>query len=369
MTEHIRLEMDFYGTGQASVSIASERSGERLKEAHLVLLSAFALRQLHNLGRIEPTNQLALNLSSVSNRIVLLSSGAADYGVELIEKRLKVGERRFVATLKYDAEVALLHLDTPGFGILGLDVNYYAPTSVLVLIQHLALAHKGDQSFLSALSGCARMCAVAYQLDKITTPNQPSLARVIANEARMAEGFARPTDPEVEPPPRSAATPTAATPRAMSASNTFCQSCGLPAPTRAVHFYQNIGLLIMRRYSEVKGDLCKSCIDRHFWNMTGKTMLFGWWGLISLIVAPLMILNNTLRWLGSLGMQRPPIQTSKGPSPIWVFSTIGGFLIIGYFVYTVLTASSTASRSQSTSQPIAQESCAVAVIGFTANLR
>ena len=364
MAEHIRLDVDFYGTGEASVKIATELVGERLREACLVLLSGFALRQLHNLGRIEPTDRLCEDLSQVSDRIAMLAAGSADYGVELIERREGAGERRFVVTVKYDAEVALLHLDTPGFGGLGQGVNYFAPKSVLVLVQYLVLAYKGDQSFLLELSECARLCAAAYRLDKITTLNQATLARAIAKRARPLGAPA----PVMEIPAKSepladTSLPAAAPPPSVTAAN-YCQSCGLPAPTKRVHFYQNIGMLIMRRHGEVKGELCKPCIDRHFWNMTGKTMLFGWWGLISLIVAPLVILNNTFNWIGSLGMKSPPVRTARGPSPIWVLLTIGGFLFIGYMIYAFLTASLLSPASPTSSLAIGQETCAVTVVGF-----
>ncbi len=147
-------------------------------------------------------------------------------------------------------------------------------------------------------------------------------------------------------------------------TSSYCDSCGLPAQTKRVHFYQNIGMLVRRSYAEVQGDLCKSCIDRFFWNMTGTTMLLGWWGVISLILAPFMILNNTLRWLGTLTMPRPPIQTSKGPSPFWVFSTIAGFLVLGYFAIASLSLLFTTPPADSPTSIPRQERCAVALIGF-----
>ncbi len=84
--------------------------------------------------------------------------------------------------------------------------------------------------------------------------------------------------------------------------NMFCQSCGAEAPTKHVAFYQNIGALVMRFTRAVEGNLCKSCIHRHFWKFTLVNVTLGWWGLHSLIITPFFLLNNLFRYLSCLGM-------------------------------------------------------------------
>lgn len=76
-------------------------------------------------------------------------------------------------------------------------------------------------------------------------------------------------------------------------------------PTKYVEFYQNIGILVMRFWRSIAGNLCKECIHKHFWSMTGVTLLFGWWGVISFIITPFILLNNIVRYTGALGL--PPI--------------------------------------------------------------
>lgn len=110
----------------------------------------------------------------------------------------------------------------------------------------------------------------------------------------------------------------------------ICESCGMPIETKYVEIYQNIGLLIMRRFGSVKGRFCKSCIDYYFWTMTGKTMLFGWWGVISFFMTPFLLLNNFIRYLSSLGMEKPLITLTPRPSPFWIFSCLGGIFLVGY---------------------------------------
>jgi hypothetical protein len=85
----------------------------------------------------------------------------------------------------------------------------------------------------------------------------------------------------------------------------YCQKCGIEAPTKYVAMYQNIGALVIRFSSSVEGNLCKNCIHSTFWTMTGINMTLGWWGMISLVVTPFFIINNTVRYLGCLGMESP----------------------------------------------------------------
>lgn len=90
------------------------------------------------------------------------------------------------------------------------------------------------------------------------------------------------------------------------ASGITCQMCGIEAPTRKIEFRQNIGMLFTRKYRTVKGSLCKQCIHRSFWKMTGTTLFLGPWGTISLLVSPVFIVNNIVWYVGSLGMPSVP---------------------------------------------------------------
>lgn len=91
----------------------------------------------------------------------------------------------------------------------------------------------------------------------------------------------------------------------------ICQACGIEAPTKQVEFHQNIGALIMRFHNRVRGRLCKNCIHANFWKMTSMTVLVGWLGIISIIIAPFFVLNNIIRYLSALGM--PPVPPDAKP--------------------------------------------------------
>jgi hypothetical protein len=91
----------------------------------------------------------------------------------------------------------------------------------------------------------------------------------------------------------------------------ICQDCGVEAATKYVSFYQNIGALVVRFNKSVEGHLCKSCIHKHFWGMSAITLFLGWWGTISLIVTPFILLNNIGRYVFCLGMD--PVRPGASP--------------------------------------------------------
>jgi len=122
-----------------------------------------------------------------------------------------------------------------------------------------------------------------------------------------------------------------------------------------VEFYENVGAVVMRLHRSIRGNFCKPCVDRWFWDMTGKTFLLGWWGIISFIITPFILINNIVRYITSVGMSRPSIQLSRGPSPFWVFTTIAGTAIALLFV---------GSIALSFVSPISQEECAIQIRGY-----
>jgi hypothetical protein len=91
----------------------------------------------------------------------------------------------------------------------------------------------------------------------------------------------------------------------------ICQSCGLEAPTKYVEFYQNIGVIVLRFHKQIKGNLCKDCISKHFWPMTMITLFLGWWGVISFFYTLFALPNNIIRYLGSLSLEPTPAGATK----------------------------------------------------------
>lgn len=92
-----------------------------------------------------------------------------------------------------------------------------------------------------------------------------------------------------------------------------CQACGIEAPTQSVAFYQNIGLFLARRSASIKGNLCRRCISKYFKSYTLTTLFLGWWGLISFVITPFILLNNIARYIGALSLPGPGIQAMDTP--------------------------------------------------------
>jgi hypothetical protein len=141
---------------------------------------------------------------------------------------------------------------------------------------------------------------------------------------------------------------------------TRCQSCGLPAEIKYIEIYENIGLLIFRVHKSIKGELCKSCINKYFWEYTGKTMLLGWWGVISIMITPFIILNNTFRFITTFGMSNPRSRISNGTSIIWAIPTMGIPIIMCLLLMSSITSVSLNSMSEKTKTPtMIEQACAM----------
>jgi len=85
----------------------------------------------------------------------------------------------------------------------------------------------------------------------------------------------------------------------------LCENCWSESPTKYVELYQNIGLLAFRLQKSVKGNLCKACIRKYFWQFTTTTFFLGWWGIISFFMTLFILPNNLIRYLSSLGLPEP----------------------------------------------------------------
>jgi hypothetical protein len=147
---------------------------------------------------------------------------------------------------------------------------------------------------------------------------------------------------------------------AIETSINICRNCGQTAETKYVEFYENVGALFARYHRSVKAQLCKHCIDTFFWNFTGKTMLLGWWGTISFIITPFILLNNIFRFITTIGMEKPTVRIGQSPSPLWTFTAIGGFIVIALFVFSIVIGALTSSSTSSAQV----ETCSLQLKGY-----
>jgi hypothetical protein len=129
-------------------------------------------------------------------------------------------------------------------------------------------------------------------------------ARSTSENAERPAAAATPTPP---PPPRAAATP-------PPFGATRCESCGKIGPVGRVEFHQNIGALIVRFHKSVKGNVCPECAKKHFQELTLTTLVGGWWGVISFVMTPFILVNNVLQYLSYKPTGQPNGPMAHGAS-------------------------------------------------------
>ena len=87
-----------------------------------------------------------------------------------------------------------------------------------------------------------------------------------------------------------------------------CELCG-STPVRYVCLSQLTGLLITRRVRQIEAGLCRTCGLEVFRRMTSRTLVTGWWGLISFFANALAILRNIDEWNDLRRLDRPRRRT------------------------------------------------------------
>lgn len=87
-----------------------------------------------------------------------------------------------------------------------------------------------------------------------------------------------------------------------------CQLRQQMRATRSVRFHRNVGMLVARRSYTAKGQLCRSCIHKKFWEFQAKNLLLGPWGAVSLILTPILLVMNTGTYLTALYKLRDAIE-------------------------------------------------------------
>jgi len=91
----------------------------------------------------------------------------------------------------------------------------------------------------------------------------------------------------------------------------ICESCGIEAPTKYVELYQNIGLVILNIHESIKGNFCRTCIMVFCRKYTLVTVTAGWWGIFGIVLTPMFLLNNTVRYL--ISRRLPPVPFNEVP--------------------------------------------------------
>jgi hypothetical protein len=87
-----------------------------------------------------------------------------------------------------------------------------------------------------------------------------------------------------------------AIPTAQAGAIGRCQVCGNMRQTALVKYQHNIGMIFLRQTRSIQGNMCKTCVGKKFWEYSGKNLLLGPWGMISLVITPVYLVTNIVAY-------------------------------------------------------------------------
>jgi hypothetical protein len=98
----------------------------------------------------------------------------------------------------------------------------------------------------------------------------------------------------------------AASPAAPTSPELECTLCG-SVPAAAAKFRGHQGMIIIMRFLSLDGPFCRDCGLATYRNMTSRTLVQGWWGYVSFLITPLVVLFNLIprQKVASLPPPRP----------------------------------------------------------------
>lgn len=80
-------------------------------------------------------------------------------------------------------------------------------------------------------------------------------------------------------------------PGAYQASGPVCRFCG-SVPAAQVTFHGHQGMILVMRFLSLRGPFCRDCGVATFRRMTERTLVQGWWGFLSSVITPVVVLMN-----------------------------------------------------------------------------
>jgi hypothetical protein len=122
-------------------------------------------------------------------------------------------------------------------------------------------------------------------------------------------GLSQPPQPSHDGPP-SAVTPGFDPGSGPVVTCRYCHN----TPAVQTTFRQHTGMIILMKFGKIEGPFCRNCGLSAFRSTTGHTLLAGWWGWISIFVAPITILMNVIR-RNKVAKLPPPVIGPEGLTP------------------------------------------------------
>lgn len=90
---------------------------------------------------------------------------------------------------------------------------------------------------------------------------------------------------------------------AQKVAGPICDICHQQVPTIHVSLNQHIGALVLMFHKTISGSFCKRCIGETFWKHTLVTVAFGWWGIFSMCITPVVLVHNVATFVRSRFME------------------------------------------------------------------
>jgi hypothetical protein len=79
-----------------------------------------------------------------------------------------------------------------------------------------------------------------------------------------------------------------------------CQTCGAAAPTWALTYRKNIGLIAAHWRWTTPMQVCKSCVHKEFWKRFAILVTIGWTSYYSIVIGPVFLIMNTVEYIKAL---------------------------------------------------------------------
>ena len=165
----MQLEIHFHQQVKASIFLESNIKKSNENYAHILMLASYIYRTIYNLDE-KPASELAWLLNEINiNGKDYLKNMINNYSPnepKLVEYKGNQGRKSFTADLSYKNRnyIGDFRLYTNGFGFLGEGINYYSPSSVILLIRYLTKKYlkQNQGDFLIKICDCLKLCFQAY---------------------------------------------------------------------------------------------------------------------------------------------------------------------------------------------------------------
>lgn len=90
-----------------------------------------------------------------------------------------------------------------------------------------------------------------------------------------------------------------------TASESACELCGR-GPARRLVIRRHVGMVFLQKFIRISPTLCRECGIRTVVKYTARTLVQGWWGLVSMFVAnPFTIVMNLFALVQAWRTPRP----------------------------------------------------------------